>query len=378
MRWGASAISVAALLPCVAAQEVAAACMAAAQHEGFDGSVMAEAESEQMHAELVQTRAYIFNSQSRVFSAPQLAEGGNKSIARFLRTKESTALSAEQRASFVVPIAWFHVPKTGSSFENTLYHTPAICPSFPEDAYVSDFQRWDGSWGKREEVCRGGFSGSYGVPTRDTPYDHSGLGGLAGTAYNLNFGRLVTMLRNPEQRLISMYNYYGPMALYISRQKEKEWPYDTESPSLREYAEVNAACTVRQLTTDHFAPCWATFDSRSLAPQVSEAIEMLQDGFVFVGITEQWALSVCLFRAMFGGQCRRSDLLNTRPGSDSNSSSSSSDYDTSELYGWVDPWDGALYAEALSIFDSTRKAYNVQSEWCASFCEGKADEHGRV
>jgi hypothetical protein len=381
MRLGASALSSAALLPCVAAVEAAAvACSAAANHEGVDGSVMAEAESEQMQAELVQTRAHIFKSQRRDFGAPQLAESGNKTTARFLRTEESAVLSAEQRASFIVPIAWFHVPKTGSSIENTFYHTPAICPSFPEYAYASDWLRWDDAWGDRTEVCGGGFSSSYGTPPLSgILYDHGGIGGLAGPAYKLNRGHFVTMLRNPEQRLISMYNYYGPMGLRaeLMPAAQKQWPYNTQSPGLREYAEFNAGCTVRQLTIDDVAPCWAMFDPTLLAPKVSEAIEMLQDGFVFVGITEQWALSVCLFRAMFGGQCRGSDFVNTRPGVDSNSSSSSSGYDTSELYGWVDPWDGPLYAEALSIFDSARKVYNAHPEWCAALCEAEVDDHGR-
>jgi hypothetical protein len=168
-----------------------------------------------------------------------------------------------------------------------------------------------------------------------------------------------------------MYKYYGPIELF--KGAEKQWPYHTESPTIREYAEFSAGCTVRQLTSNHFAPCWSMFDPASLAPKVSEAIEMLQDGFVFVGITEKWALSVCLFRAMFGGECQRSDLVNTRPGAGSNISYSSSDYDTSELYGWVDPWDGPLYVEALSIFDSARKAYNAHPEWCLSFCKSEVD-----
>lgn len=381
MRLGASAITAVTLLPCVAAVEgAAAACMGAAQHEGLDGSVMAEAESEQMFAELLQSRAHIFKSQSMDSDAPQFAEGGIKTTARFLRTEESTVLSANQRASFIVPIAWFHVPKTGSSFQNTFYHTPAICPSFPEHAYIDSQGPWNPSWGNLTEVCGGGFSSSYGTPpSSGIAYDHSGIGGLSDQAYRLNRGHFVTMLRNPEQRLISMYKYFGPIDLRIEGQvgSPKEWPYGTESPGLREYAEFNAGCTVRQMTMWDRSPCWAMFDPTSMAPMVSEAIEMLQDGFVFVGITEQWALSVCLFRAMFGGRCRNTDLLNTRPGTDSNESSSGSDYDTSELYGWVDPWDGPLYAEALSIFDTSRKVYNVQPERCASFCEDEVDEHGR-
>lgn len=102
---------------------------------------------------------------------------------------------------------------------------------------------------------------------------------------------------------------------------------------------------------------------------MSVAINVLQDGFAFVGITEQWALSVCLFRVMFGGQCVASDLANTRPGVNS----SSSDYDTSELYGWVDALDGPVYAEALQMFEDTLDVYGVDADMCTSFCQGQLD-----
>jgi hypothetical protein len=149
---------------------------------------------------------------------------------------------------------------------------------------------------------------------------------------------------------------------------DRVWPFESDSPSLREYAEWNAGCTVRQLTTNADRP----FGSLPLptSQDVRDATVVLREGFVFVGITEEWALSVCLFRAMFGGQCVRSDLLDTRPGEYSNSSG----YDTSELYGWVDAWDGVLYAEAVSMFDGARQMYGVATEWCTSFCQDQLAE----
>merc|ERR1712194_699803 len=177
-----------------------------------------------------------------------------------------------------------------------------------------------------------------------------------------------TMLRQPEQRLISMYYYYGAVGSFgVGKMKTRTWTYETESPSLREYADWNAGCTVRQLTMDVLVPC-ATVPLPT-SEDVSVAINVLQEGFAFVGITEHWDLSVCLFRAMFGGQCVSSDFLNTRVGYNS----SSSDYDTSELYGWFDIWDGPVYSEALRMFESSRNAYGVDSQWCASFCQGQFD-----
>jgi len=309
----------------------------------------------------VQTRAQIFKSR---ITDP----GGSRWLAGFLRSRAGAELGVERRAKFLTPLAWFHVPKTGTSICNTFWHTPAVCPGMPSDSYISDSRQtgsWNSSWGSREAVCRGGLSLTY----RDNQNNpHIGIGGPTGQHYKQNRGHFVTMLRQPEQRLISMYYYYTPQGLLgVERLREKTWIYDTESPSLREYADWNAGCTVRQLLMDVSKPCETLYSPKS--EDVSVAIEMLQEGFAFVGITEQWDLSVCLFRAMFGGQCNSLDFLDTRLGSNA----SRSDYDTSELYGWVDTWDGPIYSEALLMFESTRNAYGVDSQWCASFCQGQFD-----
>jgi len=204
---------------------------------------------------------------------------------------------------------------------------------------------------------------------------HKGIGGLASHIYQANRGHLVSMFRQPEQRLISEYYYYGPRYLYKDSLYERDfWPYGEHSRSsvetipynkvsLRDYAQWKGGCAVRQLTMEVLAPC----DTLPLptSSDVDQAINVLRDGFAFVGITEQWAMSVCLFRAMFGGECVVQDLANNRPGDNG----SQSLYDTSGLYGWVDQWDGPLYAEAVSLFDSTCEMFGVDADTCASFCQ---------
>lgn len=345
-------VATVALLCSAAVGATAAACGTAARCEGPDGWGLAEAESEQMHAELVQTRTSILSSRS----------GGPSASQTRAQLGADAGLSAEQRAGLLVPLAWVHVPKTGSSIINTFYHTPAICPTFPTDDYIgiegderNMEDMWVTSWGYRDEVCPGGFSDSYMLGNFALPGDHVGVGGLTGQFYQRNRGHFVTMLRQPEQRLISSYYYYGP-----------------GSASLREYAEWTAGCTVRQLTGSgpRPFPCLGMYPQPTpTSDDVSVAIHMLHDGFAFVGITDQWALSVCLFRAMFGGQCATSDFADTRPGDNS----SSHVYDTSELYGWTDAWDGPLYAEASSMFEHTRSAYGVDSHSCTSFCQNQFD-----
>jgi hypothetical protein len=173
-------------------------------------------------------------------------------------------------------------------------------------------------------------------------------------------------MRQPEQRLISAYYYYDG-------RHGKNFV-----GNLRNYAETYAGCTVRQLTKDFVDTCGALEIQRREIPipkevlqseDVSVAIDMLHDGFAFVGITDQWALSVCLFRVMFGGQCVASDFADVRPGENS----SSSYYDTSELLGWVDAWDGPLYAEAALMFESALTVYGVDTSSCSSMCQDQFD-----
>merc|ERR1719401_1302395 len=121
-----------------------------------------------------------------------------------------------------------------------------------------------------------------------------------------------------------------------------------------------AGCTARQLTVAELDPCYRM--PLPTSEDVNLARRRLEQGFAFVGITEQWDLSVCLFRAMFGGECVSSDFSNTRQG---NLSSSTSLYDTSELYGFVDVYDGPLYAKAQTMFEQDLKLYEVDEDKCA-------------
>eukprot|EP00438_Fugacium_kawagutii_P032691 Skav221352 [mRNA] locus=scaffold1845:222188:222670:+ [translate_table: standard] len=97
------------------------------------------------------------------------------------------------------------------------------------------------------------------------------------------------------------------------------------------------------------------------------ALKRLQEGFAFVGLTEEWELSVCLFHAKFGGPCQAIEFVNTRPTQRPNNSKS---YDTSILNGWVDEIDAPVYAEAKRLFHDDLARYGVSHETCqACFLE---------
>merc|ERR550514_2499518 len=106
------------------------------------------------------------------------------------------------------------------------------------------------------------------------------------------------MFRQPEQRIISGYN-----------QNCHDVLGDKSNCTLTGYAKQVAGCSVKMMNgRDCGAAVPVTVD------MMSSAIDRLDTGFAFVGLTEEWALSVCLFRAMFGGKCHRREFLNVRPG----------------------------------------------------------------
>ncbi|CAK0884906.1 unnamed protein product [Prorocentrum cordatum] len=87
-------------------------------------------EVEQMRAVFVQSRLTAL--QNRTATPIGRQQGASElGSAQLLRSGRALSMTADQRAEFAVPLAWFHVPKTGTSFCNALYHTPTVCRSFP-------------------------------------------------------------------------------------------------------------------------------------------------------------------------------------------------------------------------------------------------------
>lgn len=337
--------------------------------------VLADGEVEEMRADMIQSQAALLR---RGGGADDGVEPS--ALARLLRSSEEVradmmrsqaallvgATTPEERGTLLKPVAWLHIPKTGTSFVNALLHTPAICPNMDsrrsvESSGSSHRRIWpEADWGSRSDACPGGFSDAFSS-FFSASWVHQGLSQDHWSAHR---GHLVTMMRQPEQRLLS--EYYSKLSFENSMDvydpvKGRYWPYSTQTPGPVEFAEVMAGCSVKQLTMDGEAPCDQM--PRPTIEDTQMAIRRLEHGFVFVGITEQWDLSICLFRAMFGGGCVSSDFSNTRP----TFNSSASLYDTSVLNGWTDEVDGPVFDRASALFDGLLSLYGVGQDTCASF-----------
>ena len=98
-------------------------------------------------------------------------------------------------------------------------------------------------------------------------------------------------------------------------------------------------------------------------PNVPLAIERL-DGFAFVGLEEEWSLSICLFHLMLGGECLAVEGRLTRPGGETNAG-----VDMDELKA-ADPYDEALYSAVKARFYRDVVMYNATQARCQQLCPG--------
>ena len=175
---------------------------------------------------------------------------------------------------------------------------------------------------------------------------------LSDEKYEEYKGKFVALLRQPEQRLLSAYN--DDYDLF--RAEPFMSPCENRTPE-------------RILSLDEFKSKLAHWETGQIVghlpatlADVPVALQRLREGFAFVGLQEEWDLSVCLFHTKFGGPCRNLEFLDTRP--TDRATGNTREYDTSILDGWVDEIDGPVYTEAQSLFYDDLKRYGVSHETC--------------
>jgi len=268
---------------------------------------------------------------------------------------QPTSVDPAARLQAARPVAWVHVPKCGSSFANVLLYLPGMCPLL-RPGYIFD-EVTPSSVELLGTVTEEGCSGSFSSEGRTQWSDHSGIGPVYESSVK---GHGFIMLRQPEQRIMSA--YYD---------NQHSWPYQLYSRWATdpfEYAQVLSGCAVRLLTRASVGSGNGRGDDGSTcgdakpvsAAEVILARKRLREGFVFVGLVEEWDMSVCLLHAALGGDCSASDFANMHPGSNA----SQELYETSELMGFTDVADGALYKEASAMFAEQLGRYALSYSAC--------------
>lgn len=288
-------------------------------------------------------------------SAPTAAASGP--VARL-----NAAADAQARLALLRPLAWVHMPKCGTSFLSTLYNHPGICPSALVGAKLPssrDFLEPMTHFLEQypeDTCCRGSSSASYTFMWNSRMHIGIGL-----SLYEANKGHAITMLRQPEQRIISSYHDHI-----------HDWNGLIPPRDIREFAEAVQGCQVKMVvrTSDSWNTCAVSWGAVPPSDEeVSLAVRHLREGFAFVGLADRWDLSVCLFHAKFGGRCSEAEFDNMRLGS--GRSEQEEAYDTSELRGFTDDADRQLYAEAVKIFEADSVRFSVSEETCRRTCWGQ-------
>jgi len=271
--------------------------------------------------------------------------------------------SAEQQARLesLKPVIHVHVPKAGATFINSFAQHPGICP-YMHGGFTQEMIDQYGDYADvifrkdmNEDTCPGGLAGDY----FQLAFGHSGLRDFP---KGILKGHATIMLRQPEARLLSAWEFNASFLPDWPEQRF-HWREQRRGPTpatFKEYAQAMQGATVKLLTRSGLGA------SRSLpAPTIQErdeALRMLKEDFAFVGITEHWDLSVCLFHAMYGGYCGSDEFEPVRKNYDH------TDEPLADLNGWRDVYDGALYEEGMKIFNKSLERYNVSEANCPRSC----------
>lgn len=234
-------------------------------------------------------------------------------------------------------IAYVHFPKCGSQFADTLLHyaNPALPPdvmgSVPVTMTNYTLRQWfDGIFWEKN----GHFGNHYDV-TEDVLQKYR--------------GRLFGFFREPNRRAHSMYNYFVGDSKWIDERK---------------YAMQIKGSAVAMLAGQRFGLVCVRkdFGCKPILPKTELAVSRVKE-FAFIGLTDEWNLSICLFHAMFGGECYAHEFLNTHP---TKACTSCGDDLSKPLGGIVDEADQELFRHAAARFWSDVRLHNVSAERCAA------------
>ena len=163
------------------------------------------------------------------------------------------------------------------------------------------------------------------------------------------------MFRHPASRVLSSWSQVGAS-------------YAADAISFAKRVEGLAVKMVAGQETFPYKQCCC---NTKIIPNTQLAIRRLSK-FRFVGLVEEYALSVCLFHAMLGGDCLTVEFVNMRP-STRHRTSLAEDIDL--LGGYQDSFDLQLYAAVKKIFWTNVRKYNVTRAACASQICPAASSH---
>lgn len=247
----------------------------------------------------------------------------------------------QERFQTKLPLVWFNVPHSGPAFAHTLlFHA---CPGWPTEALLRLAQGQGlPTFFKEHPLAEHCPAGAFLEASSGHEYRTGGHAGVGGPFFDLHAGHFVGMFRHPASRFVDVWEHaVGPLR---------------EGDATSAKAHQMTGCYVKTLTGSGQHPC---MNHAPVTQQQTELAVSRIQGFAFVGIVEQWTLSVCLWHAMFGGQITPQVFIGApaetlTPGARPNSLTQ----------GWWDEADAQVYSVAVRRFWSDIEAYNVRPATC--------------
>jgi hypothetical protein len=274
-----------------------------------------------------------------------------------------------RRLSFDInPIHYLHLPQTGSGLATVVAHH--ACGSvLSEDETVEEPSDFLEKWGPACDPSRfGRFISGH------DPLSVSEAGDVQ---------HVVVMLRDPAQRILSGYHHdlsdcHAIMRKYNCKTafgktrcdgdietEDGHYKRDPNSISPLEYAKCVENCTANMLTgrsCDH-----------SALVDVDRAVKLV-DEVGFVGLTDEWALSICLWHRRFGGRMLPSELKRLRSSFEGSTENGITKFDEHTLLGrWRPESEYAVFDTATRRFWREIDEFGVDPESCEQ--EAKALVH---
>mmetsp|Transcript_107100 Transcript_107100/g.190298 ORF Transcript_107100/g.190298 Transcript_107100/m.190298 type:complete len:358 (-) Transcript_107100:54-1127(-) len=257
-------------------------------------------------------------------------------------------------------IRWLHVPKTGTTFGNTVWHYG--CPSLPDDVSLSNYSsNYERKMNKDYPIS------DCSLLLDHSPGTHKPIGDE-----EWKDDTFVTLLRKPASRICSAYNYgkqcivdcnpENDKSCFQVRMLDNAWywllrrgetcTFMHASADLLEYGSQidTTSCTAKMVLGQSCNAPETLSDE-----QIQLALNRIQK-FAFVGLQEEWKLSVCLFHRIFGGpsadQATKLIALETESlrETDSRASGNANCSDQRLLDELTDTADSQLYALAETMF----------------------------
>lgn len=266
----------------------------------------------------------------------------------------------EGNPSDIEPIFYVHIPKSGSSFATSIVHL-ACGGTLPKN-YVSNDPGGGGTPYWRKKCGDGKFA----------RFENAHAPLPDGIAL-----RTVTVLfRPPRQRIISgfMHNLHDCRELQRKYHVDEHLPHEARwDPQARHdylyiltnYSECVTACGANMLSGHTCGAGGRSKEDLQTAARTAVA-KIPQLGFV--GLTNHWELTVCMFHAKFGGECLAAEFANTNPTNKKSAAINETLFDSS-----FQTIDDAVYEAASKKFIEDMHKYDVNPRTCATtYCPNMA------